>query len=165
MNAVRTSGASEAELTDTIPAVHPVAKVTGIASGLPTLSTTRANVLTESATAMVRECNSTATAAGSPTPTVVMESSLHEPTSSTPSIAPCSPKKRRVIRSSLDGLPLKALHILHRLGAQELLPIRSARLAPLVRIDQRVVAEPPQIPQHGLQRPTPPGTHIRDQPA
>src|SRR5713101_7227381 len=153
MNAVRTNGASEAVLTDTIPAVHPVAKVTGMASGLPTLSTTRANVLTESATAMVRPCNSTATAAGVPMPTVVMASSLHEPVSSIPRSALCSPKKRRVIRSSLDGLPLKTLHILHCLGPQELLPIGPARLPPVVGIDQRVVAEARQVQEDVLQRP------------
>src|SRR5438128_1323653 len=99
---------------------------------------------------MVRLCSSTATAAGSPTPTVVIGSSLQEPMSSTPRSALCSPKKRRVIRSSLDGLPLETLHVLHRLRAEELLPIRPTRLPPVVGIDQRVVAEPRQIQEHVL---------------
>src|SRR5712692_5331179 len=154
MKAVRTRGASDADPTVTIPVLHEVT-VAAVASGLPTLSTTRANVRTESATAMVRPCNSTATAAGVPMPTVVMESSLHEPMSSIPRSAPCSPKKRRVIRSSLDGFRLEALNILHRLGAQELLPVGPARLPPVVGIDQRVVAEPRQIQEHVLQRPHP----------
>src|SRR5438309_6781787 len=156
MKAVRTRGASDAGNTARTPVLHEVTvAVTG--SGLPTWSRTSANVRTESATAMVRVLSSTDTPAGVPMPTVVMESCLHEPRSSPPRSAPCSPKKRRVIRSILalwsPSASSEALHILHRLGAQELLPVRPTRLAPVVGIDQRVVAEPRQIHEHVLQRP------------
>src|SRR3989442_11089980 len=102
-HAVRTCGASDVGVTVATPVLHEVT-VTGVSSGLPRRSRRMAKEWNESATASVRASSSNVRLFGVPTSAAV-GSSLQAATRPRAASAPCRPKIREFMRSSLDGLP------------------------------------------------------------
>src|SRR2546425_327275 len=102
-NAGRTCGASDARRNVATPVLQEVT-VTAVVSGLPKRARRTTKERDEAATTTVRASSSNVRLFGVPT-SVAVGSSLQAATRARAASAPCRPKIREFMRSSLDGLP------------------------------------------------------------